>query len=164
MAFFFAYTQVRNNAQNLAFTCCIGFCLVSQSFFLYRFFFALYSPHHVPQEVFLRLLQQSNSCVSILGLLSRLPLDYAATWNVVYRLKTMLLIKAHNMYHPRSTVIPSRSVSSSVSTCNQIAIEETVFMISSCRCGRQLLMPMSRFEAWSSHLPKATIVPLAQYE
>lgn len=29
MAFFFAYTQVRNNAQNLAFTCCISFCLVS---------------------------------------------------------------------------------------------------------------------------------------
>lgn len=28
MAFFFAYTQVRNNAQNLAFTCCISFCLV----------------------------------------------------------------------------------------------------------------------------------------
>ncbi|KAH0389907.1 MFS general substrate transporter, partial [Aureobasidium melanogenum] len=27
MAFFFAYTQVRNNAQNLAFTCCISFCL-----------------------------------------------------------------------------------------------------------------------------------------
>jgi MFS family permease len=28
MAFFFAYTQVRNNAQNLAFTCCISFFLV----------------------------------------------------------------------------------------------------------------------------------------
>ncbi|KEQ75698.1 MFS general substrate transporter [Aureobasidium namibiae CBS 147.97] len=27
MAFFFAYTQVRNNAQNLAFTCCISFFL-----------------------------------------------------------------------------------------------------------------------------------------
>ena len=31
MAFFFAYTQVRNNAQNLAFTCCISFCLVCVS-------------------------------------------------------------------------------------------------------------------------------------
>jgi hypothetical protein len=29
MAFFFAYTQVRDNAQNLAFTCCISFFLVS---------------------------------------------------------------------------------------------------------------------------------------
>jgi len=28
MAFFFAYTQVRNNAQNLGFNCAIGFCLV----------------------------------------------------------------------------------------------------------------------------------------
>lgn len=27
MAFLFAYTQVRNATQNLAFTCCIGFCL-----------------------------------------------------------------------------------------------------------------------------------------
>jgi len=31
MAFFFAYTQVRNNAQNVAFTCCISFCLVSST-------------------------------------------------------------------------------------------------------------------------------------
>lgn len=29
MAFFFAYTQVRSNAQNLGFTCAISFCLVS---------------------------------------------------------------------------------------------------------------------------------------
>lgn len=28
MAFFFAYTQVRSNAQNLGFTCAISFCLV----------------------------------------------------------------------------------------------------------------------------------------
>jgi len=27
MAFFFAYTQVRTNAQNLGFTCAISFCL-----------------------------------------------------------------------------------------------------------------------------------------
>jgi hypothetical protein len=27
MAFFFAYTQVRNNAENLAFSCLIGFFL-----------------------------------------------------------------------------------------------------------------------------------------
>ena len=27
MAFFFAYTQVRSNAQNLGFTCAISFCL-----------------------------------------------------------------------------------------------------------------------------------------
>lgn len=27
MAFFFAYTQVRSETENLAFTCCIGFCL-----------------------------------------------------------------------------------------------------------------------------------------
>ena len=27
MAFFFAYTQVRTADQNIAFTCCIGFCL-----------------------------------------------------------------------------------------------------------------------------------------
>jgi len=33
MAFFFAYTQVRNNAQNFGFTCAISFCLVSKSFF-----------------------------------------------------------------------------------------------------------------------------------
>jgi hypothetical protein len=31
MAFFFAYTQVRNNAQNFGFTCAISFCLVSGS-------------------------------------------------------------------------------------------------------------------------------------
>lgn len=29
MAFFFAYTQVRNNAENLGFNCAINFCLVS---------------------------------------------------------------------------------------------------------------------------------------
>lgn len=29
MTFFFAYTQVRSNAQNLGFTCAISFCLVS---------------------------------------------------------------------------------------------------------------------------------------
>lgn len=31
MAFFFAYTQVRSNAQNLGFTCAISFCLVCPS-------------------------------------------------------------------------------------------------------------------------------------
>jgi len=31
MAFFFAYTEVKNNAQNLGFTCAISFCLVRQS-------------------------------------------------------------------------------------------------------------------------------------
>jgi hypothetical protein len=29
MAFFFAYTEVKSNAQNLGFTCAISFCLVS---------------------------------------------------------------------------------------------------------------------------------------
>lgn len=28
MAFFFAYTEVKSNAQNLGFTCAISFCLV----------------------------------------------------------------------------------------------------------------------------------------
>lgn len=32
MAFFFAYTQVRTEAQNFGFTCAISFCLVSHSF------------------------------------------------------------------------------------------------------------------------------------
>lgn len=32
MAFFFAYTQVKSNAENLGFTCAIGFCLVSAPF------------------------------------------------------------------------------------------------------------------------------------
>ena len=31
MTFFFAYTQVRTNGQNLGFTCAISFCLVSSS-------------------------------------------------------------------------------------------------------------------------------------
>jgi hypothetical protein len=30
MAFFFAYTEVKSNAQNLGFTCAISFCLVSR--------------------------------------------------------------------------------------------------------------------------------------
>jgi MFS family permease len=32
MAFFFAYTEVKSNAQNLGFTCAISFCLVSRSY------------------------------------------------------------------------------------------------------------------------------------
>jgi hypothetical protein len=32
MAFFFAYTEVKSNAQNLGFTCAISFCLVCVSF------------------------------------------------------------------------------------------------------------------------------------
>jgi parvulin-like peptidyl-prolyl isomerase len=31
MAFFFAYTQVKSNAENTGFTCAISFCLVSPS-------------------------------------------------------------------------------------------------------------------------------------
>lgn len=31
MAFFFAYTEVKSNAQNLGFTCAISFCLVCDS-------------------------------------------------------------------------------------------------------------------------------------
>jgi hypothetical protein len=31
MAFFFAYTEVKSNAQNLGFTCAISFCLVCRS-------------------------------------------------------------------------------------------------------------------------------------
>ena len=33
MAFFFAYTQVKSNAQNFGFSCAIGFCLVSACLF-----------------------------------------------------------------------------------------------------------------------------------
>jgi hypothetical protein len=37
MAFFFAYTQVKSNAQNFGFSCAISFCLVSAPTFLTNF-------------------------------------------------------------------------------------------------------------------------------
>lgn len=51
MAFFFAYTQVRNNDENLGFTAAISFCLVSYPFLSLPLSFTIAYPwtyHTIP--------------------------------------------------------------------------------------------------------------------
>ncbi|KAG9589791.1 MFS general substrate transporter, partial [Aureobasidium melanogenum] len=74
MAFFFAYTQVRNNAQNLAFTCCISFCLNIYYATLYA-----YTPEVLPSAHRGTGNGIAIACNRVMGIISAVVATYANT-------------------------------------------------------------------------------------